>query len=102
MSTTPPQAGERAEALGLFALQFHPVGTDPAEEGDYLLYNQCDGFHLASAWFDDGGFMGFFNFSSYEIPPDCYRAWAMLPTSHETLFNLFAKKPPALDSEGSR
>lgn len=86
---------------GLFALQFHPAETDPTEEGDYLLYNQCDGYHFASPYFYDGKFEAFMSWKGSVYEPDWYCAWALLPTSHTTLFDLFAKKPPALDSGGA-
>lgn len=73
-----------------FTLEFHPASEDPTEEGDYLLYNQCDGFHLASAWIDGDDFEGFFSFNSHQFPPDAYCAWARLPESHTELFALFA------------
>lgn len=83
------------ECANVFRLEFHPASEHPTEEGDYALYNQCDGYNLASAWFDADGFMGFYTFSSYHIPTDGYCAWAMLPESHTKLFDLFAEKEPA-------
>lgn len=49
---------------------------------DYLLWNQCDGFHIASlAMFDDDGkFLHFADFMGTETwGPDEFQAWAPLP-----------------------
>lgn len=35
-----------------FNLNFRPASETPTEPGDYLLYNQCDGYHVVEAWFD--------------------------------------------------
>lgn len=84
---TPTHSGAGRD--GEFALNFFPSVQDPTEEGDYLLYNQCDGYHLATAYFDDG-FDCFMSWGGGVIQTACYQAWAKLPESHTDLFNLFA------------
>lgn len=76
-----------------FPLVFNPVGTVPALAGTYLLYNQCDGFHLVEAWFDEGEFQ-YFHFWMHmsPIPDDFYVAWAALPDATGLLFQQFARK----------
>lgn len=76
---------------GKFQLQFFPADQSPTEEGDYILYNQCDGYHFATAYFCDG-FDCFMTWNGGVYEPDWYCAWAKLPESHTDLFNLFAKK----------
>lgn len=77
-----------------FDLKFHPASDKPTEPGDYLLYNQCDGYHVAKAWFGDNGeFVGFWFFAaSRPIPEDFYCAWALLPDGVKTMYDAFAKK----------
>ncbi len=76
-------------------LDFKPQAETPTTSGDYILYNQCDGYHIAEAMFErhDGGkFMGFFSFMGHEYEPDTYQAWALLPDTAK-LYELFADKP---------
>lgn len=75
-----------------FPLVFHAVGTLPTNAGTYLLYNQCDGYHLVDAWFDDGEFQ-FFHFwmNRSPITDDFYVAWAELPDTVGSLFSHFSR-----------
>lgn len=79
-----------------FDLVFHHQSIQPTERGDYLLYNQCDGFHRAEAGFsDDGSFEYFYEWiptgiSTFEA--EHYQAWAKLPDSLD-LYDAFADKP---------
>lgn len=75
-----------------FDLDFRPASETPTERGDYLLYNQCDGYHIAEAWFDDGEFVGFYFHAQGFASPNFYRAWALLPDTAKTLYDVFAKK----------
>ena len=76
-----------------FDLDFRPVSEEPTEPGDYLLYNQCDGYHIAEAHFDDDEFDAFYSFAcTCRYGTDFYRAWAKLPDTIKTLYELFAKK----------
>lgn len=76
-----------------FELDFRPASEDPTTPGDYLLYNQCDGYHVVEAWFTDGEFVGFWPFAaSKPVSKDFYRAWALLPDSTNTMFVAFGKK----------
>jgi hypothetical protein len=92
-----------------FELDFHPASEEPTKPGDYLLYNQCDGYHVVEAHFyDDGEFDGFYFFASAKpVSADFYRAWALLPDSVKTMYDAFAKKdedapayPAAQQEEG--
>jgi hypothetical protein len=77
-----------------FNLIFMPQVQLPHEEGDYVLYNQCDGFHIAEAWFDDGEFLGFrFWAADGYVPDDAFQAWAKLPDPIKQLYDAFADKP---------
>uniref|UniRef100_C5CJS2 Uncharacterized protein n=1 Tax=Variovorax paradoxus (strain S110) TaxID=543728 RepID=C5CJS2_VARPS len=80
-------------------LEFHSVGSAPPK-GDYsdmfLLYNPCDGFHIAfGRWDDDDGeFEGFFDFlGKNEFSDDFYDAWAKLPDGNDVLFPVFSTNP---------
>jgi len=75
-----------------FDLKFHPSSEKPTERGDYLLYNQCDGYHIAEARFYDGEFFSFAWFADGLIDKDFYCAWALLPDGTKTLYDAFAKK----------
>jgi hypothetical protein len=72
-----------------FNLEFRPQRERPTEEGDYLLYNQCDGFHLVQ-WCDE---MEFHAFDGTPILDDWFQAWAKLPVTHAGLYDVFADKP---------
>lgn len=76
------------------ALEFFPQRESPKEDGgDYLLYNQCDGFHVVQAHVTDGEFLGFKFWAQPEfIPDDFYQAWAKLPDT-DALYEAFADKP---------
>jgi hypothetical protein len=77
----------------IFPLGFHAQGQSPTEEGDYVLYNQCDGFHCAEARLDpDGSFAGFFTFMGTPYQDDEYQAWARLPDT-DALYERFSDKP---------
>jgi Lar family restriction alleviation protein len=80
----------------VFPLRFHSSAEYPTEEGDYLLYNQCDGYHFATAYILDGKFDCFMDWNSGVYEPDWYCAWAKLPESHTDLFDLFASKAAPL------
>jgi hypothetical protein len=77
-----------------FDLDFRPASEVPTQPGDYLLYNQCDDYHVVEAWFDeDGEFEGFWFFAAAQpVSKDFYRAWALLPDAVKTLYDVFAKK----------
>ena len=65
-----------------FHLKFYKSTITPTCVGEYLLYNRCDGFHIAEAKFDDEkNFMGFFRLPNLEFDHDTYHAWAVLPES---------------------
>jgi len=77
-------------------LNFKAASVDPIDDGDvfgeYLLYNQCDGYHIAYAHFAEGVFDGFRNFlgtCSYER--DFYAAWAKLPDCNDVLYPAFGR-----------
>jgi hypothetical protein len=77
----------------LFNLEFRPQAENPLVKGQYLLYNQCDGYHKAHArFYKDGTFDGFFTFTGEEFPPDTYQAWARLPDT-QSLYETFGDKP---------
>lgn len=68
-----------------------PTGINPT--GDYLLYNQCDGYHLAEArWHDNGEFNRFCTFMGETFEEDFYCAWALLPQTSTVLFSVFARR----------
>jgi hypothetical protein len=82
------RAAKKRRAGTRLILQFRSSKEPPrpaAGEDDiyceYLLWNQCDGFHIASlALFDDGKFVGFSHFmGSPTWSPDEFQAWAPLP-----------------------
>ncbi len=77
-----------------FNLIWHPVGEEPDSPGDYILYNQCDGYHIVEGHFyaDTGEFDEFRFFAGPSVTKDFYRAWAKLPEGHTTMYDLFAKK----------
>lgn len=78
-----------------FDLEFLPNTQTPTEPGDYVLYNQCDGYHIVEASFaDDGAFEGFYFFGGRTVGDDFYRAWAKLPESHTTMFDAFGRDCP--------
>jgi hypothetical protein len=81
-----------------FDLDFRPASETPTQPGDYLLYNQCDGYHIAEAWFEDGEFQSFCIWPAHIVSSDFYCAWALLPDTIKTLYDLFAKKP---ETEGA-
>lgn len=87
-----PAESSGGDAVGQFRLHFRFYREDPTEEGDYLLYNQCDGYHLVSAAFEDGEFLGFYSWGGGLVDRNHFRAWAKLPVSHEDLFNIFSKE----------
>lgn len=74
-------------------LTFFPQRESPKEEGDYVIYNQCDGFHIVQARVEDGEFLGFQFWAQPEfITDDSYQAWAKLPGT-DALYEAFADKP---------
>lgn len=78
-------------------LEFHPAGERPTEEGDYVLFNSCDGYHIAEAFFDEGEFVCFHFFFAEEVPEDAYCAWAKLPDTTADLAIRFARDRSWLD-----
>ena len=73
-----------------FPLVFHPASEEPIEAGDYVLFNQCDGFHLAELILTDNGKPDGFAFAadgSYVLRR-FYQAWAKLPDT-STLYACF-------------
>jgi hypothetical protein len=81
---------ERAQMK--FELDFRPASETPTEPGDYIIYNQCDGYHIVEAWFEGGIFLSFAVFAGEIVSKSFYRAWAKLPESHTTMYAAFAKK----------
>ncbi len=74
-----------------FDLDFRPASEVPTVEGDYVLYNQCDGYHVVEAWFDEGEFCGFYFFANPKaVSKDFYCAWAPLPKCN-SLYDAFAR-----------
>jgi len=88
----PPPTRNRIGTDMKFELDFRPVSETPTERGSYLLYNQCDGYHIAEAWFIDGEFITFAWFADGPVDKDFYCAWALLPDGTKTLYDAFAKK----------
>jgi hypothetical protein len=90
-------ASEVGRCLGAqFRLDFHDASQTPTERGAYLLYNQCDGYHLADFWDGKGEQWeidpGFRFWASADIvTPDFYCAWAKLPDTVSTMYHLFAR-----------
>lgn len=66
-------------------LEWHPASEEPTQEGDYLLYNECDGYHVAECLFEEDGTPNGFTFfadgGSYPVTRDFYEAWARLPNT---------------------
>jgi hypothetical protein len=87
--------GAAPQPAAFFGLHFHPVGVIPTADladRDVMVYNQCDGYHIATIHFDDeGNFDGFWPFVGSEFTQDFYRAWALLPDCNDDLFPVFAK-----------
>ncbi|MDO8415504.1 MAG: hypothetical protein Q7S87_04765 [Agitococcus sp.] len=91
-------ASHLTQELGaLLTLNFRPTSEKPTADGDYIIYNQCDGYHVVSAWIIDGEFEGFHFFADKKtIPEDWYCAWALLPCPNDSgLFEKFARKQPS-------
>ena len=79
---TAPLSAVRVEPVVSFALVWHPNTMAPLVEGDYILYNRCDGFHIVESTLDDNGdVVGFHFFAGKEVARDFYTAWALLPTT---------------------
>ena len=78
--------------MNTFCLEFHHQSEKPTDEGTYVLYNQCDGFHIAECWLYDGKFEYFNWFAGERISEDFYAAWAKLPDSL-LLYRAFADEP---------
>lgn len=79
-----------------FHLEFRSVGNVPTRAlngRSFLLYNQCDGYHIAEAMFaGDGKFQHFHFFARGEaIEDDFYVAWAVLPDTLGRLYPHFAR-----------
>lgn len=78
-----------------FPLVFRPKAEIPRQSEDQrtaLLFNQCDGYHIAYIrFFDDGEFDGFYPFDGEEYGKDFYEAWAVLPDEVKDLHPIFAK-----------
>ncbi|WP_418141530.1 hypothetical protein NUW46_04990 [Marinobacter sp. MA] len=65
-----------------FGLTFHSNNQEPGkafEDRDFLLFNPCDGYHVAIADFEDGDFIEFRQFAGSSYGKDFYTAWAVLP-----------------------
>ena len=79
-----------------FDIVFYPVTKKPIKvdsDGECILYNQCDGYHLAYArFYEDGDFRGFYTFMGEEFEEDFYFAWAKLPPTLSSLFDAFSIK----------
>ena len=76
------------------SLKWHSADETPPQEGDYILFNQCDGYHLVEAWFGEANvFEGFYRFGSvYKFPREAYCAWALLPDTVTTMFQRFVEE----------
>lgn len=86
-----------------WSLDFRPASERPTEQGDYILYNQCDGYHIVEAWFDDGEFSDFWVFAaSKPISKDFYCAWAKLPDTLKDLYPKFARDADPTAQEGDK
>ena len=76
-------------------LEWRPVGEIPSHNDhgeEFLLLNQCDGYHLAFAqsYRDSDEFDGFYSFDlKQEFTPDFYVAWAKLPDAVKDLHPTF-------------
>ena len=81
----------------LLTLNFRPTSEKPTADGDYIIYNQYDGYHIVRARIIDGEFNGFHYFTgSKTIPNAAYCAWALLPCPNDSgLFAKFARKQPS-------
>jgi hypothetical protein len=93
------RAAAAAREAATWPLEFHPSTETPTERGDYLLYNQCDGYHIAEYW--DGqreqhGIEPGFRFFAAPgiVGPDFYSAWAKLPNTLTDLYPRFARRNP--------
>jgi hypothetical protein len=87
-------------------IEFHAATDVPVmPEGEMfpqvVLYNQCDGYHMAFARFwDHGEFDGFYDWCGTKpyIPGKHFAAWAMLPPAG-LLYEPFARKTPYVESD---
>jgi hypothetical protein len=85
-------------------MAFVPMSVKPQFTGSHdaavLLYNQCDGLHIAYARFlgneedETNGFSGFWEFAGSEHNPEHFAAWAYLPDCNEHLFPIFGDPRP--------
>jgi hypothetical protein len=70
-------------------LTFYPANRKPTidcEGKTALLYNPCDGYHLAE-WVrfnENGEFEGFYPFQGKRFSDDFYTLWAILPEMEES------------------
>ena len=71
-------------------LNVYPKSFCPSLEGDYIIFNPCDGYHVVQGVEVDGKII-FQEFGGREVADDFYVAWARLPTT-ELMYELFAKK----------
>lgn len=72
-------------------LDFKHQSVMPTELGDYVLFNQCDGYHIAEAMFEDDEFLEF-RMHCRSVSADFYQAWAKMPDTND-LYDQFADKP---------
>lgn len=73
----------------MFSLDFRPSFESASEPCDVVLYNRCDGFHIAEAKFEGAEFLGFFPFIGDAYPQSFFDAWARLPDPNRDLRPLF-------------
>ncbi|MBW4979569.1 hypothetical protein ABWH88_06740 [Marinobacter adhaerens] len=69
-----------------FGLTFHSNNQDPGkayEDRDFLLFNPCDGYHVAIADFEGSEFIEFRQFAGSSYGKDFYTAWAVLPDTSD-------------------
>jgi len=110
-------AGGKAYQVNMIAtvvitLEFHantepPSNTqgDDVEHCEFVLWNQCDGFHLAyRAMYDDGQFICFEDFTGRSTwNPGDFQAWARLPEVNSSLYEKlhaeFHRKAPEATHE---
>lgn len=70
-----------------FGLTFHSSNQKPGrafEDRECVIFNPCDGFHIAIAEFwEDGDFHCFRPFAGEPFSDDFYTAWAVLPETSD-------------------
>lgn len=73
-------------ATSAFGLTFHSSNQEPGEayaDRDFVLFNPCDGYHVAIADFEGSEFIEFREFAGNSFGRDFYTAWAVLPDTSD-------------------